>query len=103
MREAISSAPFDPEVRELRKQVMAKEPKLHSLSSGNLLSVQTEMVAVLAGVLDGDDAHERAMLSVRIGFAVTRAAFSTSMARGIDLGTAFDDVLARYDEGDEVF
>ena len=103
MREAISSAPFDPEVRELRKQVMAKEPKLHSLSSGNLLSVQTEMVAVLAGVLDGDDAHERAMLSVQIGFAVTRAAFSTSMARGIDLGTAFDDVLARYDEGDEVF
>ena len=43
------------------------------------------------------------MLAVQIGFAVTRAAFSSSMARGIDLGTAFDDMMARYDEGDELF
>lgn len=103
LREAVSSTPFDAEVRELRKQVMAKEPRLHSLSSGNLLSVQTEMVEVLAEALEGEDAQERAMLAVQIGFAVTRAAFSSSMARGIDLGTAFDDVMARYDEGDELF
>ena len=58
---------------------------------------------MLAESLDGEHAQERATLSVQIGFAVTRSAFSVSMARGIDLGTAFDEVLDRYDEGDSVF
>lgn len=103
MREAVSSAPFDVELRELKKQVMAKEPKLHTVSTGNLLSVQTEMVEVLTEVFEGDDARERAMLAVQIGFAVTRTAFAVSMARGIDLETAFDEVLDRYDEGEAAF
>lgn len=103
LREALASAPVDPELSELKKQVMASEPKLHSLSSGNLLSVQTEMVETLAEALEGEHARERAILSVQIGFAVTRSAFSVSMARGIDLGSAFDEVLDRYDEGDCVF
>lgn len=103
LREAISSAPNDIELRELKKQVMAKEPRLHSVSTGNLLSVQTEMVEVLAELLEGEDARERAMLAVQIGFAVTRTAFAVSMARGIELAAAFDEVLDRYDEGDEVF
>lgn len=103
MREALAAAPLDPELRELKKQVMASEPKLHSLSSGNLLSVQTEMIEALADSLEGEQAQEQAILSVQIGFAVTRSAFSVSMARGIDLGTAFDEVLDRYDEGDSVF
>lgn len=103
LREFAASAPVDPELRELKKQVMAKEPRLHSYSTGNLRSVQTEMVVVLAEALEGEDAHERAMLAVQLGFAVTRTAFAASMARGLDLGTAFDDVLAHYDEGDPVF
>ncbi|MGP9537668.1 TetR/AcrR family transcriptional regulator [Brachybacterium sp. AOP43-C2-M15] len=103
LREAISAAPFDPELRDLKKKVMAKEPKLHSLSAGNLLSVQTEMVEALTEAYEGEDAHERAMLAVQIGFAITRTAYSVSMARGIDLGTAFDDVLDRYDAGETLF
>lgn len=103
MREAISSAPIDAGLRELKKQVMAKEPRLHSLSTGNLHLVQTEMVEALAAVLEGEDAQERAMLAVQIGFAVTRTAFAVSMSRGIDLGTAFDEVLDRYDAADGPF
>ena len=103
MREALAAAPVDLELRELKKQVMASEPKLHTLSSGNLLSVQTQMIETLAASLEGEHAHERATLSVQICFAVTRSAFAVSMARGIDLGTAFDEVLDRYDEGDSVF
>ncbi|WP_245822597.1 TetR/AcrR family transcriptional regulator [Brachybacterium avium] len=103
LREFVCSAPVDAELRELKKQVMVKEPKLHALSSGNLMSVQTEMVAMLTEALPGEDAHERAMLAVQLGFAVTRTAFAISMARGLDLGTAFDDVLAHYDQGDPVF
>lgn len=103
MREAISSAPIDAGLRDLKRQVMAKEPRLHSLSTGNLNSVQTEMVEALAEVLEGEDAQGRAMLAVQIGFAVTRTAFAVSMARGIDLGTAFDEVLDRYDAADGVF
>lgn len=103
LREAVSSAPFDAGLRELKKEVMAKEPRLHSLSTGNLLSVQTEMVEALADALEGEDARERAMLAVQLGFAVTRTAFALSMARGIDLGAAFDEVLDRYDEGDRLF
>lgn len=103
LRDAVASAPVDPQLRELKKEVMAKEPRLHSLSSGNLLSVQTEMVEAVAEALDGEDAHERAMLAVQIGFAVTRTAFSVSMARGLDLEAAFDDVLDRYDTADGPF
>jgi AcrR family transcriptional regulator len=103
LREAISSAPIDADLRELKKQVMAKEPQLHSLSTGTMHSVQTEMVEALAGVLEGDDARERAMLAVQLGFAVTRTAFAVSMSRGIELGAAFDEVLDRYDAADGVF
>ncbi|WP_394215612.1 TetR/AcrR family transcriptional regulator [Brachybacterium vulturis] len=103
MREALAAAPAEPELRELKKQVMASEPRLHTLSSGNLLSVQTEMVEALADALEGEHAQEQANLSVQIGFAVARSAFAVSMTRGIDLGTAFDEVLDRYDEGASVF
>lgn len=103
LREVVTATPADLGVRQLKQQVMAKEPKLHSISSGNMLSVQTELVEVLAEALEGDDARERAMLSVQIGFAVTRSAFAASMVRGIDLTTAFDEVLERYDAGEAVF
>ena len=103
MREAIASAPHDVELRELKMEVMAKEPKLHSISTGNLRSVQTEMIEVLTELLDGEDARDRAMLAVQIGFAVTRTAFGVSMSRGIELEAAFDEVTDRYDGVDPVF
>lgn len=103
MREAVASAPFDASLRDLKKEVMAKEPKLHSLSSGNLLSVQTEMIEALTEAYDGEDAQERATLGVQIGFAVTRTAFSVSMSRGIDIASAFDEVLDRFDADEPLF
>lgn len=103
LREWMRMVPSDTELRELRKQVMAAEPKLHSLSTGNLLAVQTDMVQALAGALEGEDAQERATLAVQLGFAVTRTAFASSMAHGTDLATAFDEVLARYDSGHALF
>ncbi|MFC7457200.1 TetR/AcrR family transcriptional regulator [Brachybacterium sp. GCM10030267] len=99
LREALESTPADPSLRELKKQVMAREPKLHSISSGNLISVQTEMVDAMAEAFDGPDAHERAVITVQLGFALTRSAFAVSMARGIDLVTAFDEVVALHDAG----
>ncbi|MFC7374069.1 TetR/AcrR family transcriptional regulator [Brachybacterium sp. GCM10030268] len=99
LREALGSTPADPSLRELKKQVMAREPKLHSISSGNLISVQTEMVDAMAEAFDGPDAHERAVITVQLGFALTRSAFAVSMARGIDLVTAFDEVVALHDAG----
>lgn len=103
LREAIASAPIDAGLRELKKQVMAKEPQLHSLTTGNMHSVQIELVEALTEAFEGEDARERAMLAVQVGFAVTRTAFAVSMARGIDLGAAFDEVLDRYDGADAVF
>ncbi|WP_241237283.1 TetR/AcrR family transcriptional regulator [Brachybacterium saurashtrense] len=103
LREAIALAPADVGLRELKKEIMAKEPRLHSLSTGTLLTVQTEMVEVLTELLDGEEAKERAMLAVQLGFAVTRTAFAVSMARGLDLPAAYDEVLDRYDEGDLPF
>ena len=103
MREAVAASHFDAELRELRKEVMAAEPKLHSLSTGNLQAVQAEMIQALADSLEGEDARERATLAVQLGFAVTRTAFASSMAQGTELTAAFDEVLARYDAGDALF
>jgi len=61
------------------------------------------MIEALTEAYDGDDAQERATLGVQIGFAVTRTAFSVSMSRGIDIASAFDEVLDRYDADDPLF
>lgn len=103
LREALAANPTDPQLRDLKKQVMAEAPQLHSISTGNVISVQTELVEVLAEALDGEDAKERAGITVQIGFALTRSAFTVSMARGIDLETAFDEVVALHDSGCATF
>ncbi|MBP2381995.1 TetR/AcrR family transcriptional regulator [Brachybacterium sacelli] len=99
LRDALTAVPADPELRDLKKQVMAKEPLLHSISSGRLLEVQAEMVEVLAGFLDGEEARTRAVVAVQVGFALTRSAFALSMAKGVDLLAAFDEVTDLYDSG----
>jgi AcrR family transcriptional regulator len=98
MREAIANIPVDPQLRELKKQVMEQEPSLHLVSSGNLQAMQTELVAVLEEALEGEDARDRAVILVQVCFALTRSAFAISMRRGIDLVRAFDQVVLLYDE-----
>ncbi|MBP2410639.1 TetR/AcrR family transcriptional regulator [Brachybacterium fresconis] len=99
LRDALTAIPADPELRELKKQVMAKEPLLHSISSGRLLEVQTEMTEALTAALEGDEARTRAVVAVQVGFALTRSAFALSMAKGIDPLAAFDEVTDLYDAG----
>lgn len=99
MRDVLAGIPSDPELRELKKQVMAKEPRLHTISSGNLIEVQSEMVDVLSEAMDGEEAKMRAVIVVQVGFALTRSAFGYSMSTGIDLPTAYDRVLELYDAG----
>ena len=100
MREAIANVPVDQGLRELKKKVMEQEPSLHLVNSGNLQTMQTELVEVLAEALDGEGARDRAVIFVQVSFALTRSAFAISMRRGIDLLSAFDQVLALYDESD---
>lgn len=99
LRDALTAVPVDPQLRELKKQVMTKEPQLHSVSSGRLVEVQTEMTEALTAVLEGDEARTRAVVAVQVGFALTRSAFALSMAKGIDLLAAFDEVTDLYDSG----
>lgn len=99
LREALTAIPSDSDLRELKKQVMAKEPRLHTISSGNLIEVQSEMVDVLSEAMDGEEAKMRAVIVVQVGFALTRSAFGYSMSTGIDLPTAYDRVLELYDAG----
>ncbi|MFC0675303.1 TetR/AcrR family transcriptional regulator [Brachybacterium hainanense] len=99
LRAHLEAIPSEPDLRDLKKEIMRREPRLHSLSTGNLLTVQTEMVRAITDVLDGEDAASRAVIAVQICFALTRSAFAISMSRGDDLAAAFDRVLALYDEG----
>lgn len=96
MRDGIANVPVDPELRDLKKRVMAKEPSLQSMSTGNLQAMQAELVDVLAESLDGEHARDHAEIMVQVGFALTRSAFSIAMRRGIDPVRAFDQVVAVY-------
>lgn len=98
IREGISRIPVDPELRELKKRVMAQEPSLHSISTGNLQAMQTDLVDVLDEALDGEYSRELAIIVVQVSFALTRSAFTISMRRGIDPVLAFDQVIELYHE-----
>ena len=100
MRDGIANVPVDPELRELKKAVMAKEPSLQSISSGNLQHMQAELVDVLTEALDGEYARDHAVILVQVAFALMRSAFAISMRRGIDLVRAFDQVVALYERDD---
>ena len=100
MREGIANIPVEPEMRELKKHVMAEEPSLQLISSGNLHAMQNELVDVLEGALDGEYARDHAVILVQVAFALTRSAFAISMRRGIDLVAAFDQVVDLYEAGE---
>ncbi|MGO1976217.1 TetR/AcrR family transcriptional regulator [Brachybacterium tyrofermentans] len=99
LRDVLAGIPADPELRDLKKQVMSKEPRLHTISSGNLIEVQSELVEVLTEAMDGEDARMRAVIVVQVGFALTRSAFGFSMSTGMDLPSAYDRVIELYDGG----
>ncbi|MFC5296440.1 MAG: TetR/AcrR family transcriptional regulator [Brachybacterium tyrofermentans] len=99
LRDVLAGIPADPELRDLKKQVMSKEPRLHTISSGNLIEVQSELVEVLTEAMDGEDARMRAVIVVQVGFALTRSAFGFSMSTGMDLPSAYDRVIELYDAG----
>lgn len=103
LRDAMLTVPMDPELRDLKKQAMNAAPQLHSVSSGSMIAVQSEMIEVLAEAFEGDDARDRAGIIVQLGFAMTRSAFAYSMAHGIDLVAAFDEVVELYDAGRAAF
>lgn len=100
MREGIANIPVEPGMRELKKHVMAEEPSLQLISSGNLHAMQNELVDVLEGALDGEYARDHAVILVQVAFALTRSAFAISMRRGIDLVAAFDQVVDLYEAGE---
>lgn len=97
LRESVEAVPADPDLSELKKQVMAKEPKLQSLSTGNLNAARGELIEALTERLDGPDVHERAVVTAHLAFAMTRSAFVLSMSTGTPPGIAFDRVLEMYD------
>lgn len=99
LRDVLAGIPSDPALRDLKKQVMAKEPRLHTISSGNLIEVQSELVEVLGEAMDGEDARMRAVIIVQVAFALTRSAFGFSMSTGMDLPSAYDRVIELYDAG----
>ena len=98
MREATANVPVDPRLRELKKKIMAQEPSLHLVSSGNLQAMQTELVDVLEEAIGGEFARDEAVILVHVSFALTRSAFAISMRRGVDPVRAFDQVLSLYDD-----
>lgn len=100
MRQGIANIPMDPALRELKKQVMAKEPSLQLISTGNLQDMQAELIEAIEEALDGEYARDLAVIMVQVGFALTRSAFAISMRRGIDVVRAFDQVVALYEERD---
>ncbi len=82
IREAISNAPVDTGLRELKKQVMAREPTLQLMSTGNLQAMQAELIETLAEAIEGDRAHDRAVIMVQVAFGLARSAFAISMRQG---------------------
>lgn len=96
IREAISKAPVDTGLRELKKQVMAREPTLQLMSTGNLQAMQAELIETLAEAIEGDRAHDRAVIMVQVAFGLARSAFAISMRQGTDLVAAFDWVIAQF-------
>lgn len=100
LREGIANIPVGPGLRDLKKHVMAEEPSLQLISSGNLHAMQNELVDVIEEALDGEYARDHAVILVQVSFALTRSAFAISMRRGIDLVRAFDQVIELYDSGE---
>lgn len=99
LRDWMAMVPHDQDLRDLRKQVMAREPSLHAMNAGRTVQLQGGLVAALEERLSGGDVHTRAVIDVQIAFALTRSAFLLSMAGGTDVAAEFERVLELYDSG----
>ncbi|MDO5661662.1 MAG: TetR/AcrR family transcriptional regulator [Brachybacterium sp.] len=93
------SVPSEPAVRELRKSVVDREPKLQQTSKGQMMELQAELIEVLQERLPGEDAFERATLYVQLAFAAARSAFAVSMRRGTAPPVEFERIYALIDSG----
>ncbi|MFE5777363.1 TetR/AcrR family transcriptional regulator [Brachybacterium sp. NPDC056505] len=118
LRQIIRTADADLGLRELKKRVLHREPSLHAVSAGRTAHMQSALIAAFerrvrvgpltqeqAEELIGEDVetfaggaaedpqlYERAVIAVQLGFAVSRSAFSLSMARGTTVLEEFDHV-----------
>lgn len=99
LREWMRMVPSDTELRELRKQVMGREPTLHAMNAGRVAEFQGGLIAALQERLAGEDSHARAIVHVQIAIALTRSAFTLSMTTGSPLDEEFDRVLRLFDAG----
>ena len=102
LRDWMAAVPHDQDLRDLRKQVMAKEPSLHAMNAGRTVQLQGGLVEALEERLTGEDVHARAVIDVQIAFALTRSAFILSMASGTSLDEEFERVLELFDTGEAI-
>ncbi|PWH07938.1 TetR family transcriptional regulator [Brachybacterium endophyticum] len=126
LREIIQVAQTDLDVRELKKEVLRREPQLHAVNAGRTHHIQAALVTAFEyrvrqgavapdripsaddeaagafpeGLGDGGPEHARAVIAVQMGFALTRSAFSLSMAGGTEVVDEFDRILRMVDAGD---
>jgi AcrR family transcriptional regulator len=119
LRQIMRTADTDLGLRELKKRVLHREPSLHAVSAGRTAHMQSALIAAFerrvrfgpltqeqaeelvgedVGTLAGGRAaedpqlYERAVIAVQLAFAVSRSAFSLSMARGTTVLEEFDHV-----------
>ena len=96
LRAWIRALPLDQDLRLLRKQVIAKEPALHAINMGRTIEVESGLVAAIEERLTGEDAHDRAVVTGQLAFALTRSAFVLSMEHGTELADEFERALSLY-------
>lgn len=89
----------DPELRALKRAVIAGHPQLHLVSLGMQSSLITDLSAVIAERLEGEDADERAYAIVSLATGAARAAFGMSMRNGTEVATEYERLLAWADDG----
>lgn len=99
LREWMRMVPSDPELRELRKQVMAQEPTLHAMNAGRAAEFQGGLIDALQERLAGEDVHARAIVHVQVAIALSRSAFTLTMTTGNPLDEEFEKVLRLFDAG----
>jgi AcrR family transcriptional regulator len=127
LRTLTRAAETDLDLRELKKEVLRREPQLHAVSAGRTIHMQAALVAafeqrVRHGAMpperideldaemgeafseistgDGGEERARAVTTVQIGFALMRSAFALSMARGTTAREELEQILAKLDAGE---
>ncbi|MCG7426072.1 TetR/AcrR family transcriptional regulator [Helcobacillus sp. ACRRO] len=100
-RAYIDTAPNDPELQEMRRAVLKREPALGHLSMDAANDVQWELIQIMherlleqSPDLGDDEAWQRAALVVLHAFASIRAAFVTAMRQNVSVAEALESIEA---------